>query len=222
MKFDGVEVFLRMFQGSNGIVGPSSDLKSAGKSHHVVSMAIPDFRARRNAGIQFRAAFDVQVRGAVLTAEGTLHFPTKRVGEPMHAVTDTEDRNAKLENVRVALRRIRVVNRAWAAGEDHTNGFEGADFFERGSARQNRGEHFLLADAARDQLRVLAAEIEDDNSVSRAHGASRRIGWCGFRCCLHCRGSRFKRHLVSQFLSKGARSRLPVWFSAVRYLLIFS
>ncbi len=42
-------------------------------------------------------------------------------------------------------------------------GFERADLFERSGAGEDDGEDVELADAARDELGVLRAEVEDDD-----------------------------------------------------------
>ncbi len=111
---------------------------------------------------------DIQVRGAVLAGLRANHLPAERVREPLHSITDSENGDAELQNFCVADRRVGVIDRTWAAGEHEADRFERADFFERSGARKNRGENLLLADAARDQLRVLAAEIEYDDSVAGA------------------------------------------------------
>ena len=99
--------------------------------------------------------------------------------EPVHAVADSQHRNAQLQHLGIAQRRVRVIHRARTAGQNDAHGFERADFLQRRSARQNRGEHLLLADAPRDQLRVLPAEIQHHNSLSRAHRASGLLLRCG-------------------------------------------
>jgi hypothetical protein len=62
----------------------------------------------------------------------------------------------------VGGRRVGVVDRRRAAGEDDAERLVGLNFVERRRAGQHDGEDVLLADAARDELRILRAEIEDD------------------------------------------------------------
>ncbi len=50
-------------------------------------------------------------------------------------------------------------------------GFELADFVERGGARENGREDLLLANAPGDELRVLAAEIENDYAATFRTGS---------------------------------------------------
>ena len=139
---------------------------------------------------------DIEVRGAVLARLRANHLTAERVREPLHPITDSENGHAELQNFCVADGRVRVIDRTWAAGEHEADRFERANFFERSGARKNRGENLLLADAARDQLRVLAAEIEDDDSVAGAHSslgvrrflhATRRLWRYMWRCT--CFGS---------------------------------
>ena len=93
----------------------------------------------------------------------------ERVCQPLHAITDSENGHAELQNFCIANRRVRVIDRTWAAGEHDADRFKRANFLERRGARKNRGENLLFADAARNQLRVLAAEIQHHDSVTRAH-----------------------------------------------------
>ena len=55
------------------------------------------------------------------------------------------------------------VDRGGAAGEDQRARRALADPLDRGVVREQLGEDAALADPARDQLRVLAAEVEDED-----------------------------------------------------------
>ena len=61
--------------------------------------------------------------------------------------------------------RVGFVDGRRAAGEDDAAGDVALDFFQRGGAREDDGEDVLFADAARDELRVLRAEVEDDDRL---------------------------------------------------------
>src|SRR6266851_701635 len=66
----------------------------------------------------------------------------------------------------VAFGSLRVVDGTGSAGEHNARRFELADFVERGGARENGREDLLLANAPGDELRVLAAEIENDYAAT--------------------------------------------------------
>src|SRR6266478_5742772 len=91
--------------------------------------------------------------------------------EPLHSVADAEHGDAEGKHGRVAFGSLGVVDGAGSAGEHDAAWLELADFVERGGARENGGEDLLFADAAGNELRVLAAEIEDDYAAAFGVGA---------------------------------------------------
>src|SRR5258707_14474394 len=91
--------------------------------------------------------------------------------EPLHSVADAEHRDAERENGWIAFGSWRVVDGAGSAGEHDAAWLKLADFIERRSARENGGEDLLFADAAGDELSVLAAEIENDYAAAFGVGA---------------------------------------------------
>src|SRR6267154_746294 len=103
---------------------------------------------------------DIQNGAAILTALCRLHLSTQVMGEPLHSVADAQHRDAERENGWVALGSFGVVDRTRSARQHNASGFELANFIERGGARQHRRENLLFADAPRNQLGVLAPEIE--------------------------------------------------------------
>ncbi len=131
----------------------------------VIAMTIPDAQGLRKLGEELGlvgGVLDVEDSAAIFAAFGRFDLSTQVMGEPLHAVADSQDRDSEGQNIYVTIRGLRVVDGAGAAGEDDAGGFEFADFVERGGAWEDGGEDLLFADAAGDQLRVLAAEIEDD------------------------------------------------------------
>ena len=188
MKLHAVEFLFGVLDGGDGVVRASGNRESCGNFDHVVAMAVPDFQLVRNAREQFGLARDIQLRRAVFASGRRRHFSTQRMREPLHAVADPQYGNAELQHFGIALRRVLVVHRTRPAGQNDADRLECADFFELRGARQNRGKHLLFADASRDQLRVLPAEIEDHNSLSRAHRTSGLLLRCGSGCHCHLWG----------------------------------
>src|ERR1700720_115359 len=103
---------------------------------------------------------DIQNGAAILTALGRFHLSTQVMGEPLHSVADAQHRDAQRQNGGVAFRSFGVVDRTRSARKHNARGFEPANFIERSGARQHGRKNLLFADAPRNQLRVLAAEIE--------------------------------------------------------------
>src|SRR5260370_22832487 len=104
---------------------------------------------------------NIQNGPAIFAALCRLYFPAQVVGEPLHAVADSEHRNTEREHARIAFGSLRVVDRTRPAREHDARGFELANFVERRGARENGGEDLLLAKAAGNELRRPAAEIQN-------------------------------------------------------------
>ena len=90
--------------------------------------------------------------------------------QQLRAVTDAERRDAELEDRGVELRRAVGVDRRRPAGEDQRDRVAPPDLVDRRAVRDELRVDARLAHAPRDQLRVLAAEIDDE------HGALLRRG----------------------------------------------
>src|ERR1700732_4550274 len=114
---------------------------------------------------------DAQDGAAVFATLGGFHFAAEMVREPLHAVADSEDGDAERKDVDVTFRSLGIVDRAGPAGEHDAGGFELTDFVERGGTREHGGKDLLFADAAGDELRVLAAEVENDYAAAFGIGA---------------------------------------------------
>ena len=81
----------------------------------------------------------------------------------VQSITDSQNRNAKLQYAFVGRRGIIVVNRTGATGQDDSSGRIAFDFIQGRCAGKHYREDALFADASRDQLRVLRAKVEDDD-----------------------------------------------------------
>ena len=86
-------------------------------------------------------------------------------GHELQPVADAENRDAHVEQRRVAPGRALLIHAVRPAGQDDADRLQLADALERGVAGQNDGIDAALAHAAGDQLFVLASEIEDDYSL---------------------------------------------------------
>ena len=81
----------------------------------------------------------------------------------VQAVTDSEHRTAKIEHLVGDIRRILLVETGRSAGKNYPARIHRADFFGREVERMDFAIHVGFAHAARNQLRVLAAEIENQD-----------------------------------------------------------
>jgi hypothetical protein len=106
-----------------------------------------------------------------------LHAPAELLRHRLHAVADAEHRHAELEGRLRRARRRLLVGGHVAAGQD--------DALRRELAHEGVGDvvgvdlaiHLRLAHAARDQLRVLRPEIEDQDPVVHPDCLIRRGSW---------------------------------------------
>lgn len=101
-----------------------------------------------------------------LTQLGTFNLAAQLFGHGLHAVADTEDRHAQVENGLRAARAVGFVNRLRATGEDDAFRSEFADRIFVHVERMQFAVHTDFAHAAGDQLGVLGTEVEDQDAVS--------------------------------------------------------
>ena len=106
---------------------------------------------------------------AVLAFVGRADFAAQLVHHELQAVADAEHRQAEMQHAVVGGRRVGVVDRGRAAGQDDARGRVALDFVQRSGAGKHDGEDVLFADAAGDELRVLRAEVEDDDRLGFHH-----------------------------------------------------
>ena len=85
------------------------------------------------------------------------------VDDELQSVADAEDWEAEREDCGVGGRRVGVVDRAGAAGEDDADRVVRVDLVDRRGAGKDDGEDVVFADAAGDELGVLRPEVEDDD-----------------------------------------------------------
>ena len=109
---------------------------------------------------------------AILSSVCFLNRSFEEMIDKLHSITNAQNRNAKIERFGIAVRRILVIHGAGPARQHDTNWLLRAYLVDRSRAWQNRGEDLLLANPARNELRVLASEIEYNDSALRAHGSS--------------------------------------------------
>ena len=81
------------------------------------------------------------------------------------SVADSEHRNAQLEDSGISGRSIFVIDRRWTAGKNDADRRITSNLIKLAIAGKNDGEDILFADAARDELRILRAKVEDNDGL---------------------------------------------------------
>ena len=89
----------------------------------------------------------------------------EQVADELHSVADAEHRNAQLEYIHRALRRLIRIHAVGTAGEDDAYRLHGSDLGYVGVVRENDRVHAAFADAPCDQFLVLSSEVEDHDGL---------------------------------------------------------
>ena len=165
VELHGVEAACLILRGSHRTVGRvGHDLKAGGGLLDVVVMAHPADILRGQRVKQRAGGVQVDQRLAVLALGCLADLAAQHVHHQLAAVADAEDGHAPVINIGVDRGRIRQVGAVGAAGEDDALGVFGLDFGKVGAVRINLAIYVAFADAAGDQLIILAAEIQNDDS----------------------------------------------------------
>ena len=130
-------------------------------------------------------ALELQPRASVLAIVRLLDQPAEPVHEQLHAVADGEHGTAQLEDAQVDVGRARIEHARRPAREHDAARVEGADGLEARGRRVDLAVDVLLADAPRDQLRELRAEVEDQDTVplgGEVGGGGHARSWILSRC----------------------------------------
>ena len=166
MKLHGPDAAIFVGDAGQRIRRNGGAMESRGQFERFVAVAHPHLHrfaedrqtaASRCLQCHFGMAVFALGRGAHLAAH-VMH-------DEMQSVADAEDRRIELEQRGVGCRRVGVVHRRRAAGEDEADGLVGLDFSDGNRAGEHDGEDVLFADAAGDQLRILRAEVEDNDCL---------------------------------------------------------
>src|SRR5262249_11263316 len=182
MELYGIDATARVLQRRDGGFRVTGSMEAFRKLCNAVAMAIPDAQRRGNVckqlGVLCAFGRQVQAGAAVFLTLHLLNDPTESACDPLHPVTDSQNGDVQFQDFRAAYRRAGVVHGTRAARQNDAHWRKRPNFVNRGSTGENRGEDPLLANAPRDQLRVLAAEVENHDSAE--------FGSWSWSVLLHC------------------------------------
>src|SRR5687767_6577052 len=155
--------------GNRRRVARRRDRKSRRHRRHVVAMARPDAQVGRDRREQLRSwsAVSVHVDHCMteLAVPRPPHLASQHVGHQLHAVADPEHRRAEFEDARRALGRAFLRHALRAARQDDAGRIFLAQRLDRRVEWQDFGVHGELAQTTSDELRVLRAEIQDEDGL---------------------------------------------------------
>ena len=166
--------------GDRGVGGGRGDGESVRRLHHGVTVAHPHGEPFREVAEQ-RGILrcDGQLRRTVFAAVIAVHLAAERRGHGLEAVADAEDGHAGIEQSPVYVRCAVRVHAGRPARKDHRRRVFREQRGERRGARDDLRVHVGLADPARDQLRVLGAEVDHhDRAVGIRGGVHRGRSPC--------------------------------------------
>ena len=183
---DHLGVELHAVDGPLGVVeGGHRGVVTGGRGHEPrrdggdgVGVAHPHLGVGRPVHEQRGTGGDGQGRPAVLAPTGARHLAGQLPGEQLGPVADAQDGDPGVIDGRVDRWRGRLVDGLRAAREDDPLRSVGQQVLGRGRVGHDLGVDVGLTDPAGDQLRVLGAEVDDqdrpvDQAVARPTGAGR-------------------------------------------------
>jgi hypothetical protein len=111
---------------------------------------------------------------SVLPAQSAADGAAELLRDQLRAVADPEHRHTEVVDRGVESRRALDVDALRPSGEDDRGRLFGGHLRCRDPVRDDLGVHVELADAPRDQLRVLRSEVDDvDRPAAHCRGRSR-------------------------------------------------
>ena len=179
MELHGVVLARGIFEGGLGVGGLRDEMEAGRKLFGFVAVGHPDVQRAGESfeeGAVVAQQFDVGV--SVLALVAGADFAAELLRHEVQAVTDAQHRKAEVQHLVVHGGGVGFVDGRRASGEDDASGRVALDFFQRGGAGENDGEDVLFADAARDELGVLRAEVEDDDRLVSTFYCARGRGKC--------------------------------------------
>jgi len=161
------------------IAGRANRREPFRQSLHAIAVAHPHLEPSTKTREQRIRAREIHLGVAILPMRGGCDRAAELRRQRLHAVADAKHGHAPLGQCVGNLRRAGRAHGLRAAAENDAGGRELRNLFRAGVVRQDLAVDAHLAHTARDQLRVLAAEIDDEDALAvRILALSRRLR-CG-------------------------------------------
>ena len=157
-------LFLVLCRSYGAVDRVGCDLKARGRLLNVVVVAHPADGGRLYIREHFTVIVHEHLRLAVLTLRCATDMTAQQMHHQLAAITDAQHRHTPCKDLRVDRGRILQINAVGATGEDDALGILCLDDRQIGFIGIDLTVDIVLADTARDQLIVLAAKIQHDNS----------------------------------------------------------
>ena len=165
MELNSVQALLGILCSSHRAVhGVCGDLEAGGCLLDVVVVAHPADGGGLNILEHLAAVVHKDLGLAVLTLRGAADMTAQQVHHQLAAVADAQHRHAPAENLGVDGGRVLQINAVGAAGEDDALGILGLDDRKIGFIGIDLAVDIIFSDAAGNQLIVLSAKVQHDDS----------------------------------------------------------
>jgi hypothetical protein len=139
--------------------------RAVGRRRHRVAVAHPRDLVGGQAREEPALLLHPHVGAAELGAVRPLDAPAELLGHELHAVADAQDRHAQVVEGRVHVRRALRVDRGGPAREHERERPARGHLLGRGAVVHDLRVDPALADPAGDELRVLSAEVDDEDGA---------------------------------------------------------
>src|SRR5207302_5333540 len=155
-----------------GVAARREDVEALRKRGGRIAVTHPAYQSRPPDSPEYSGVrLDGQGRLAVLSLGGAPHLPTVGSHHELIPVADTQERNTALEEILVRVRGGGSVDARGAPREDNHRHPPALQSSQRSVVRQQLRVDAERSDATAYEMRVLAAEIEDDDSAAEQVGS---------------------------------------------------
>jgi len=179
MKEQPVEASCRVFHRCDRCVGARGDhTEPRRRVGDQIAVTRPHANVARERLEEWAVALHPDRGMPEFPLRGRLDTAAEHVRHELHAVADAEHRNTEVEDAILAPWRTLVTNTRWAARQNQPSRTARGQFAEGRLEREDLRVDLELAQAPGDELRVLGAEIEDqERLMSHARPTSRGDDW---------------------------------------------
>ena len=193
MELQPVQTALGAFERRNPrLPGACRAVKPVRQRVHEVAVARPGPEPLGNPRKKPPVPGVFELRRTVGTPGRRAHIPAALACEELHSVAHPQHRNRRGENAVGSHRGTVPIDTLRPPGENHADRFPRPDLPVRRGARQDLAVHPHFAEPTGDQLRVLRAEVEDEERLRRRHQGptTRNPPLSGRRVLAHSSGRR--------------------------------
>lgn len=174
MELHAADLLILVDHGGNGAVVRFRDHPETGRAGtDLPGMAHPAVGRRLHTAEEAGLFLHPDRDTAVFPFFGFFNSTAQEQGSQLHAVADSQHRDSCFIQGRINPGRVNVMDAGGTAGKDDALGIAGQDVRQGHIPRDNLGIDMAFANAAGNQLGILAAEVQDEDEFFLLHRASK-------------------------------------------------